>query len=144
MKFWDSSGIVPVVVKEKQSKYCLDLLSEDQDMLVWCLSRLEVLSALCRQLREGIIDDAIFGKARDRLDAILHRAYEVTSLDKVRSRAARLLEVHPLRAGDACQLGAALVATHDDPARLPLVCFDRRLMAAARREGFVVNPMTGD
>jgi len=48
MKFWDSSAIVPLVVYEKETDYCLKTLSDDQEMLIWCLSRLEVMSALCR------------------------------------------------------------------------------------------------
>jgi hypothetical protein len=144
MKFWDSSGLVPLVVREKESEYCLELLSADQEMVVWCLSRLEVLSALCRQVREEVIDEALLASAKKRLDVILQRAYEVSALEKVRARAARLLEVHPIRAADACQLAAALVATNEDPGRIPLVCFDTRLGAAARKEGFVVNPVAGE
>jgi hypothetical protein len=50
------------------------------------------------------------------------------------------LEVHPLRAADACQLAAALVASQEDPERLAMICFDQRLKQAAMLEGFVVNP----
>jgi predicted nucleic acid-binding protein len=140
MKFWDSSGIVPLVVREEESSYCCELLYADQEMVVWCLCRLEVLSALCRRLREEVIDESVFDEAKVRLSSIFKRTYEVTALEKVRSRAARLLEVHPLRAADACQLAAALVATGEDPLRLELVSFDKRLATAARREGFRVNP----
>jgi len=40
--FWDSSAIVPLIVKEKESRYCFRVLSQDQEMLVWCLSKVEV------------------------------------------------------------------------------------------------------
>ncbi|MGB3551121.1 MAG: hypothetical protein WA993_10545 [Candidatus Binatus sp.] len=45
---------------------------------------------------------------------------------------------HSLRAADALQLGAALVAADGDPQSLELVTLDRRLADAARREGFPV------
>jgi len=61
----------------------------------------------------------------------------VRGINKVRSRALRLLEVHPLRAADACQLAAALVATQEDPVNLT---FDKRLAEVAQKEGFTVNP----
>jgi uncharacterized protein with PIN domain len=140
MRFWDSSAIVPLVVSEPESEYCLKALTEDQDMLVWCLSYLEVLSALSRRLREDVIDNSTFQEAKRRTKLILERAYEVKAITQVRSRAARLLEVHPLRAADACQLAASMVATQEDPDRVFMICFDRRLEAAARKEGFHVNP----
>jgi hypothetical protein len=34
MKFWDSSALVPLLVKEKETRYCLKTLSDDQEMLV--------------------------------------------------------------------------------------------------------------
>ena len=48
------------------------------------------------------------------------------------------MAVHPLRAADALQLGAALVATDLDPAGLELVTFDERPALAALKEGFSV------
>jgi predicted nucleic acid-binding protein len=140
MRFWDSSAIVPLVIAESESEYCLNALSADQNMLVWCLSRVEVLSGLCRRLREEIVNEKSFEQAKSRLRIILESAFEVKAIENVRSRAARLLEVHPLRAADACQLAAALVGTQEDPGRLPMICFDRRLAEAARKEGFQVNP----
>jgi len=140
MKFWDSSAIVPLVVNEEETDFCLKTLSHDQEMLVWCLSRLEVMSALCRQQRDNALDDPKFQSAKTRMNDLMDRAYEVTAIEKVRQRAMRLLEVHPLRAADACQLAAALVASQEDPGRLTMVCFDQRLIKAAMKEGFIINP----
>jgi len=53
-------------------------------------------------------------------------------------RALPLLARHPLRAADAAQLGAALLVADPDPASLVMVVLDRRLAAAAEREGLVV------
>jgi hypothetical protein len=140
MKFWDSSAIVPLVVDEEETDYCLKTLSDDQEMLIWCLSRLEVVSALCRRLRDGILGERYFQEAKRRLNELIECAYEVKAIEKVRHRTLRLLEVHPLRAADACQLSSALVATQEDPGRLTMVCFDERLKKAAIKEGFIVNP----
>ena len=142
MKFWDSSAMVPLLVDEEESDYCLKTLYDDQEMLIWCLSRVEVISALCRRIRDGALSESDFQKAKTHLNHIIERAYEVKAIEKVRDRALRLLEVHPLRAADACQLASALVATQEDPNRLGMVCFDERLKNAAIKEGFVVNPQT--
>jgi hypothetical protein len=140
MRFWDSSAIVPLIVDEEETDYCLKSLSDDRDMLTWCLSRVEIVSALCRRLREGTLIEPDFQKAKRHLNGLMKRVYEVKAIEKVRYRALRLLEVHPLRAADACQLASALVATQEDPSRLPMICFDERLRNAAIKEGFVVNP----
>jgi predicted nucleic acid-binding protein len=57
----------------------------------------------------------------------------------LKNRALRLLQVHPLRAADALHLASALVATQEDPSKLPIMSFDERLTRAARKEGFMVN-----
>ena len=64
MKFWDSSALVPLIVDEDETDYCLKILSEDQEMLIWCLSRVEVVSALCRRLREGKLSEPDFQESK--------------------------------------------------------------------------------
>ena len=140
MKFWDSSAIVPLIVEEDETEYCMKVLSDDHEMLVWCLTKVEIISALCRRVREKAINEADFQKGKKHLNDLIEHAYEVRAIDKVKSRALRLLEVHPMRAADACQLASALVATQEDPHRIAMVCFDQRLKTAAMKEGFVVNP----
>jgi hypothetical protein len=58
----------------------------------------------------------------------------------LRDRAGRLLATHPLRAGDALQLAAALVWCREAPHETPFVCLDARLRDAARAEGFAILP----
>jgi predicted nucleic acid-binding protein len=91
-------------------------------------------------MRQGGLKENEFQRAKSRLQVLLDHAYEIIHLEKVKSRAARLLEVHPLKAANACQLAAALVVTQEDPARVKLITFDQRLMTAAKKEGFSVNP----
>ena len=62
--------------------------------------------------------------------------HEVLPTNGVRSIAARMLRVHPLRASDALQLAAAVVAAENDPPSLEVVSLDERLIEAAAEEGF--------
>lgn len=55
-------------------------------------------------------------------------------------RAKHLAKTHRLRAMDALQLAAALIACGYKPARLPFVTLDIALASAARAEGFIVLP----
>jgi uncharacterized protein len=73
-----------------------------------------------------------------RLGDLAEQWGEVQPGESVRSTAARLLRTHPLRAGDALQLAAAIVAADGDPQTLPFVTLDERLALAADKEGFPV------
>jgi predicted nucleic acid-binding protein len=63
---------------------------------------------------------------------------EITAVELVRRHAERLVEAYPLRAADALQLGAALIAAEDNPRNLEFVTLDRSLADVAEREGFPV------
>src|SRR5438046_1897003 len=80
----------------------------------------------------------VVAAARRELLAAWEQWSEIAAIDLVRPRAERLVERHPLRAADALQIGAALVAADDDPATLEFVTLDRVLARAAEVEGFRV------
>ena len=138
MRFWDSSAIVPLVSPEAASTRCRSWLREDEAVLVWALTATEVISALTRKRREGAMEPTVFETSKRRLTLLETAWSEVTQVEAVRARARRLLESHPLRAADALQLAAALVAVEERPATIPFLTFDDRLADAARREGFTV------
>ena len=69
---------------------------------------------------------------------------EVEPIARVRQVATRLVRVHALRAADALQLAAAIVAAEDDPPSLTFVTLDDRLARAAERVGFPVLERTDD
>jgi len=140
MRFWDSSAIVPLLVLEKETEQCVRAFQSDREVIVWTMSKVEVFSALCRRLREGSLKEHVFDAAKKRTKDFFDMASEVISLPKVKDRALRLLQVHPLRAADAFQLAAVLVATQEDTSKVPIMTFDDRLIQAAKREGFTINP----
>ncbi len=76
-----------------------------------------------------------------RLAGLIEDAHVIAPTLRLRDRAGRLVAAHPLRAGDALQLAAALMWCDDAPsAATPFVCLDQRLRDAARREGFAILP----
>lgn len=138
MRYWDTSAILPLVIDEPARERLLELYRQDSQIVAWWAAPAEMASAVARREREGKIsaDEAESAlKAAKRLAAAWH---EVVPSDAVRRTAERLLRVHPLRAADSLQLAAALIAANHDPATLEMVCFESRLTAAARREGFTV------
>jgi uncharacterized protein len=141
MKFWDSSAIVPLLVGEPASSWMLGEFERDPEMLVWWASEVECVSALTRLEREGALSDAGMNEAVRRLSALTGSWRTVEPAERVRHGAVRLLRVHLLRAADALQLSAALVASEGQPQSLAFVTLDDRLALAASREGFAVRAL---
>jgi uncharacterized protein len=139
MNFWDTSAVVPLLLEEKQTREVKAVYQRDPVQTVWCLTDVEIAAALSRRIREGLPEDRA-QKLRDDWKILAERWRPVASVDPVRARAIRLVQTHLLRAADALQLAAALVASGERPDALPFVCLDDRLRDAARREGFSVLP----
>ena len=112
------------------------MLAAEPQIVAWALASVEALSGLHRQHREGLLSDPAATQAIDRLCQLRECWTEVGDLALVSGRAERLLAVHPLRAGDALQLAAALVVCEERPVGQRSVCLDANLASAARREGF--------
>ncbi len=140
MRFWDSSAIIPLLVLEDKTEYCISAFQTDKEIMVWTMSKVEVFSALCRSFRENTLTEGTFELAKKRMTDLFDIAFEIVSISKVKERALRLLQVHTLKAADALQLASVLVATQEVTSKLPIMCFDERLKQAAKREGFAINP----
>lgn len=144
MRFWDSSAVVALLVREPSSAAAMREFELDPEVLAWWGTETECVSALARLEREGSLSGASLADALRRLDALSLAWREVQPTATVRRTETRLLRVHPLRAADAHQLAAAIVAAEGQPATLPFVTLDDRLADAAGREGFtVIRPESG-
>lgn len=140
MRFWDSSAIVPLLIDQERSGELHSAARDDAGVVTWWGSSIECVSAIRREERSGAIAADSAQDAIAALDVLAGDATEILPSAQLRSRARRLLGVHDLRAPDACQLAAALVWIEDDADGAGFVCLDRRLSAAAAREGFRVIP----
>ena len=140
MKFWDSSAIIPLCLKEKASEAVRALMKDDEDIVVWWTTYIECLSALSRRQREGVFTSGDATKVRAVLSALAAAWSEVQPTELVRLRAERLLSIHPLRAADALQLAAALVWAQETPRGLDFVCLDQNLRESSLKEGFSIKP----
>jgi predicted nucleic acid-binding protein len=140
LRFWDSSAVVPLVVQQAASAEVERWLGEDDEIVTWTLTPVEVVSALRRLAREGAIPERAARDAEELTEELVRRTHVVTDVERVKATACRLLRVHALRGADALQLGAALAWAAGNPRERVLHSFDRRLGLAAEREGFRVVP----
>ena len=138
MKYWDSSALVALLVDEPQSAERRATIRRDPVIATWWGSRIECATALNRLERERRFESDGLDRSMDQLGRLAASWLEIEPLEQLRKRAMRLLRLHPLRAADALQLAAALMAADEDPQRLDLVSSDDRLSRAAHREGFTV------
>lgn len=142
-RFWDTSAIVPLLAEEEHSQGSRTLARGDSDFVVWQFTETEAVSALTKRRRAQpkFSKDELTEGLR-RLDGLAARWTVVSALDKdklavIRRRARALLLKHPLRAGDALQLAAALTF-FDPPLKRGFVVIDGDLAEAADAEGFRV------
>lgn len=138
MRFWDSSAVVPLLVEQSASSRTAAWVASDDALVLWTLTPAEVVSALRRLVRDNVLDEAMARVAEARLDEIVRVCHVVIDIEPVKALAVRQLRLHPLRAFDALQLGAALHWTEGHPEGRTLHTLDARLALATQREGFVV------
>ena len=138
MKFWDSSALVPLLVREESTDAARALFGSDPVVLVSWLTLVECASAIARAEHEALLPAPAATEAFARLDELATVWREVEPSNEVRETARRLLRVHRLRSADALQLSSAMLAAERRPASLGVVTLDDRLEAAALKEGFAV------
>lgn len=138
MRFWDSSALVPIFIKEPATAEVEEWRAADPGITTWMMTRVEVVAAIARRKRERPDMVALWNRAVSDVNEVALRWIEIYDAAAARIHAERIVMDHPLRTADALHLGAALVAADGDPQSLELVTLDRRLAEAARREGFPV------
>lgn len=138
MNFWDSSALLPLLVREANSDAVRAYLDVSPEMALWWATPVECMSALSRKEREGRLDLKRMIVAQKNLAVIVRNSVCVEASERVRAEAQKLLRRYPLRAADSLQLAAATVLAGEHAADYGFVCNDERLCEAASKEGFEV------
>lgn len=139
VNYWDTSAIVPLLVQEIDSAQRQRELRQSGPLVTWWGTATELVSAIARRHREGLLPNPQLKLTKARLDALQEQWVRVMPVEPLIRRAERLLWLHPLRAADAMQLAAALIACREDTRQCEFYCADQRLLEAATREGFVIR-----
>lgn len=138
----DSSVLVKRHVAERGAAWLRALAdpTTGNTIITAQISIVEVVSAFNRRVRESTLTMENYVRLRADFDALCAREYRLVNISLlVLQRAQDLLERHPLRAYDAVQLAAGLVANGALlGAGVPALTFlsaDTRLLRAAAAEG---------
>ncbi len=142
----DSSVLVKRHVSETGSNWFQNLVLpvSNNSIITAKLSIVEVFSAFNRRKREATISQIDYNDFAKDFSTISSNEYNLLSLtDSIIAESQRLLEIHPLRAGDAIQLATAIYARNMlQNSGLPTPIFlasDKKLLDAAIAEGFVID-----
>ncbi len=142
--FLDSSALVKRYLRETGTYWLRQQIASATAVIVMRLTRVEVMSAVTRRQREGVIDQRVVQGIDQLLTRHFSQQYTVIPLSEpLVSVAVRLLTAHPLRAYDAVQLAAAvqvnrrLVAQQLTP--ITFMCADTRLLQIASAEGLTTD-----
>jgi len=114
MRYWDASGILPLLVNQDRSHEVDQILEQDPELVTWWGTPVECVSALMRLVREGSLTADGVQEAERRLQELRNGWDEVLPSEACRRTAERMLRVHALRTADALQLAAALIAADRD------------------------------
>jgi len=135
--FWDASAVVPLCASIENPGAGRRLLRQ-YTPVVWWGTGVEVVSALYRRRRQGVLPAQYHDAANRRL-ALLRKSWrEIQPTNRLRDLAEACLDRHELRAAEALQLAAALVWCNQKPKNRAFLCRDLRLREAARLEGFSI------
>jgi len=137
--FWDTSAIVPLLVREHKSDDVRRILQEDGNIIASWITPVEVSSSLWRRRHHNHLSLEEHQRAETRFAQLSTRWLEVAQSAVAIEVALDLLARHRLRALDAIQLGT-LISIREALSKLPFITLDEKLAAAARAEGFPVLP----
>ena len=131
--FADSSALARRYISDEKSEDFDRLLQNSDSLAVSALCLPEIISALCRRVREHSLTKSQYSAAKASLEADLADATVIALVDEVLLSGIGLLESYPLRASDALQISSALVWRAD-----LFVSSDMRQCAAAKAAGLKV------
>jgi len=102
MKFWDTSALMPLCLKEPQTARVQKLIEQDGDVAAWWGTLIEGYSAIARLRREEVFTADEECQARQVLNRLAGQWAEIRPSNPVRDQAARVLLLHPLPGCGAC------------------------------------------
>jgi len=131
--FADSSALAKRYIADEKSEELEGLLQSSDSMAVSVLCLPEIISALCRRVRERFLTKSQYAAAKAALESDLADATVIAMADEVLLGGVRLLESYTLRASDAIQISSAIAWQAD-----VFTSADARQCAAAKAVGLKV------
>jgi hypothetical protein len=136
--FWDSSALIPLCVRQKQTDPAKTFYI-GYGIAIWWATPVEIMSGLTRLERMNEIGRDQFLAGKQRAQSLAKIWDSVSPSSTILAQAHSLLELYPLRAADALQLAAAMEYFEYSPKSNVFITADQRLAYPAARCGFSVE-----
>lgn len=137
MNYWDASALVAMLARSPAAASYRAIAAQSR-IFTWWGSYVECACAIARRARDGSVPSQTAESYR-MLELLAQDWREIQPSERLRRAALRVAKNHPLRAGDALHLAAALLSSGFEPHAVRFLTEDLRLKQAAEREGFVVD-----
>ena len=128
--FFDSSAFAKRYVEEAGSHVVDSLCQEATEVALCVLCVPEIISALNRRVREGLLTDREYTESKHYFSQDIRDAVMVNLVPQVVSTCTEILEASPVRAADALQIACALEWETE-----LFVSADKRQISAAKKAG---------
>ena len=128
--FFDSSAFAKRYVEEAGSHVVDSLCQEATEVALCVLCLPEIISALNRRVREGLLTDREYMESKQYLSQDIRDAVIVNLVLQVVSTCTKILEASPVRVADALQIACALEWETE-----LFVSADKRQISAAKKAG---------
>jgi predicted nucleic acid-binding protein len=128
--FFDSSAFAKRYVEEAGSHVVDSLCQEATEVALCVLCLPEIISALNRRVREGLLTDREYTESKQYLSQDIRDAVIVNLVPQVVSTCTKILEASPVRAADALQIACAFEWETE-----LFVSADKRQISAAKKAG---------
>jgi uncharacterized protein len=145
--YLDTSALVKLYVTEPGTAQMLRLANPDYGytLAVASITRVEFRAAVRQRQRGGDLPEGQADSLIARLERHFQDVYLVQPItEALLEEASGLVDRHSLRAYDAIQLAGCVSVQFQMKERPVFVCSDRRLLAAAEREGLIVLDPAAD
>jgi predicted nucleic acid-binding protein len=128
--FFDSSAFAKRYVEELGSEAVDSLCQEAREVALSVLCVPEIISALNRRVRDGLLTRREYAEAKQYLSQDIQDAVIINLIPQVVSTCTKILEDSPLRAADALHVACALEWKTE-----LFVSSDKRQISAAKKAG---------
>lgn len=139
--YLDTSALIKKYFKEEGSEDVISLWKQTEAIITSTVAYAETLAAVYRKKREvATINERIFESVRVLFLKDWNSFIHVDVNHNLNKRIEEVLSAYPLRGFDAIHLASALIVSERIPENFIFVCYDKRLLSAAKSEGLEAFP----
>lgn len=138
--YFDTSALVKLYIEEDGSDIVNDYTDKATIVSTSRIAYAEALSAFVRCRDEKVLSKKDYNKCITSFKSDWEMYFVIEASEKVVKIAGDLIENHSIRGFDSIHLASAMVLRKEINQNIDFMCWDNRLLKAAKKEGFNTWP----